>query len=91
MGKMAGTGFIGVQRIILMQMIRDVFGNQPGQPGPPGEPGPFGPPGATGSANGNGANDRFVFQNVGFFDPFTTGNQLTLGPPWNMPAKYLFS
>ena len=75
---MAGAGFTDVQRIELMQIMCDVFGNQLGQPGPPGEPGPPGPPGATGSTNGNGANDRFVFQNVGFFDPLYDGKSIDI-------------
>ena len=52
--------------------MRDVFGNQPGQPNPPGELKPFEPPKTVGLTNDNGnkINNRFVFQNVGFFDPF---------------------
>ena len=59
-------------------MMRDVLGNQPGQPAPPGEPGPSGPPGVTGSTNGNGINDRFVPQDVGFFDPFYDGKSVNI-------------
>ena len=84
---MAGAGFTDVQRTELMQMIRDVLGNQFNQPGPPGEPSPPGPPGATGSVNGNGANDRFVPQDVGFFDPFYDGKSVNTGAAMEHTGK----
>ena len=87
---MVGTGFIEAQRIELMQMVRDVFGNQPNQPGFPREPGPFGPPGATGSTNGNGTNDRFVFQNVGFFDTFYDGKSVNIGTAIKHAGKNIY-
>ena len=88
--KMAGAGFTDVQRTEFMQMMRDVFGNQFGQPGPPGEPNPFGPPGATGSTNGNGANNRFVPQNVGFFDPFYDGKSVNIGTAMEHAGKNIY-
>ena len=64
---------------IIRRIIIQVSAEAQREPGFPGSPGLPGPPGIAGmTGNGSGA-ERFVPQNVGFFDPFYDGKSINTG------------
>ena len=63
-------------RKIIIQILAEVQ-RKPGLFGSPGFPGP---PGVVGVTNGiGGGTERFIFQDVNFFDPFYDGKSINTG------------
>ena len=63
-----------VIRKIITQVLAEAR-QEPGLFGPPGFPGP---PGVNGNGNGSGM-ERFILQDVSFFDPFYDGKSINTG------------
>ena len=72
---------------VIRKMITQVFAEVRQEPGPPGPPGFPGSLGAAGNGNGT---ERFIPQDVGFFDPFYDGKSIDTGSAMEHAGKDIY-
>ena len=82
------TDMFNINEDIIRKIVVQIFTEVQRKQGPPGPPGLPGPPGAAGVTNGiGGKTERFIPQDVSFFDPFYDGKSINTGSAMEHAGK----